>query len=686
MVRRSSSALPVIQKPEKVIVSPSEEQMQQQSHQGRLLLEQQQQLGQDQNPPQGQDLDTVFMQLQQQHTACMRVFRLYYEALFTSIRSLHLSERSCLPPWEPPRVTRRAPNCKAPQQECLPQAPSEDVTNAAEALERGGIVGGTCGVVAWECQRGRAERLPQTPSTGQCARTGGMWDELGGHPRAMVEFEMELVHNNRNRLLQTLESTLNQLELYGANATRLIERSLALQQQQAQVQLGEEDHASVLQLQRAEDHKRRQQQHSVLQREIVETLIAESELWKRLEATSQQLDREAPLLGGFPIRLIRGPDNTLLPANYVMPRILFPPGRTQQAAASATPDASWQAELRGLPVVPPVAKGSKYHANTPLEETSIVEVADASANASAPRTSTAAPAASPTESEAANESALTRKTAAPSGAPASMDGAAVAADARASDPATVSSQSRRASAVERKIATAAIIAAARASAEPTAVGVDQADNASSSISASAAMRRESAASTATDDFAFRSFPGPIVVQNPLVQRLPCRRLGHRRQLPSEDSEEADECQGPVVGRPGYTVIRLPLWMQRQPPNMAHSLHDQQQQLQQQELGQQDSRQHELEQEQEQQQQELITGQLDAMRILEEMLQRRDVDGAVLDFHNELERQQGSLSAECSTTILPSLYSMLSVSPRSVSTNTESPPTIIPGRPPTEGES
>ncbi|KAL8451165.1 hypothetical protein Emag_002882 [Eimeria magna] len=681
--------MPVDVEPENTIFPPSEAQVRQEAQRDRLSSEEPQQLGQDQNPPQGQDFDTVSVQLQQQlqeHTACMRVFRLYYEALFTSIRSLHLSERSCLPPWEPPRATRQASNCGAPRQESSAKATSEDLANAAEAPERTGFIRGVARAgVAGETQRGGAERLPQVSSTRQCARRGGLWDELGGHPRAMVEFEMELVHNNRNRLLQTLEKALNRLELHGANATRLIERSLALQQQQAQ--LGEEDHVSVPHLERVEDQKKRRHEQHSLQGEIVKTLQAESELWKTLEATSRQLDREAPLLGGFPIRLVKWPHNTLLPADYVMPRLSFPPGQTQQQAASPTPDANRQAELSSLSVAASVATSSRYQADTPLRGTPIAEAAGSPAHESAAQTSTAAPEASPTESVETDESAVTRKAAEPSSAaPASVDGAALASGARASDPAAISTPSGSASAVKETIPRAVLVAASHATAELAAARVDQMGNGSSPIPVSPATTHEPAASISTDDFAIRSFPGPIVVQNPLVHRLPCRRLQQRRSLPLGAADEVAECRGPAVGRPGYTVIRLPLWMQRQPPDLAQSFQLQQQQVQQQELGRQDSGQQERGQEQERQQQELVTGQLHAMRILEEMLQRRNADGAVLDFHNELERQQGSLSAEYSTTNPSSLHSMLSVSPRSGSTNTESPPTINTGRPPTEGES
>ncbi|KAL8448480.1 hypothetical protein Emed_003814 [Eimeria media] len=671
-------SIPLDDEPAAAVAPPSDERMQQQSRRNQLPLEEQQLV----------QLQQQLLQLQQQlqeHTACMRVFRLYYEALFTSIRSLHLSERSCLPPWEPPRVTRQASNCEAPQQDCSADASHENHANAAEAPEESDGIGGAHASAAAESQqqRGDAEGLSQVPVTAHSAQRRGMWDELGGHPRAMVEFEMELVHNNRNRLLQALEKALNRLELHGANATRLLNRSLALQQQQAQTQLSEDDHASV-NLQHAEDQNtQRQQQHAALQRQIVETLIAESELWKILETTSRQLDREAPLLGGCPIRLVKGPENILLPADYVIPKLSFPPRQTQQRAASARPGVSRQAEIGSLSVAPPVPTGSQPQANTPLRERTIAKAADAPANESAAQQSTAAPPASPTKSVETHESEATRSAASSSSAaPASTDGAALAADTRASDPAAISTQSGSASPVKTTITEAAVGTASRTPAELTAARVDQVDNGSFSISASPATTHESAAITATDDFAIRSFPGPIVVHNPFVHRLPCRRLRQRRPLNLGAAEERDDCQGPAEGRPGYTVIRLPLWMQRQPPDVAHSLQLRQQQSQQQELGQQDG----LGQEQEQQQQELITGQLHDMQILEEMLQRRNSDGAVLDFHHELERQQGSLSADYSTTNPTSLHSMISVSPRSGSTNTESPPTISSGRPPTEGES
>ncbi|KAL8437788.1 hypothetical protein ACSSS7_000669 [Eimeria intestinalis] len=573
-----------------------------------------------------------------------------------------------------------------PQQDGSSDAPSKEVSNDAEDSERAAIGGGSLGGVTRECQRGEADGLPRALSNGHSDPTAGMWDELGGHPRAMVEFEMELVHNNRDRLLQTLENALNQLELHGANATRLIRRSLALQQQQAQIQVGEGGHASVPHLQVAEDqNERRQQQHSALQREILETLTSESELWKTLEGASRQLDREAPLLGGFPIRLVKGPRNTLLPADYVMPKLLLPPGQAQQSLGSAAPDASRHAELSSLPLVAPVATGSECHATTPVGETPNTEAAGALTNESAAQTSAAAPAALLTEP--VEIGATTRRTAASSQAAlANMEEAVLAGHAGASDPLALSTQSGNASAVQRTTPTAARVAAARATAELKAARVDRVDNGASTISPAAATRHGSAASTATDDFAIRRFPGPIIVQNPFVHSLPCRRLRQRRPLPLEALDEDDECQGPAVSRPGYTVILLPPWMQRQPPDLAHSLQVQQEQLQQRHLGQQDASQQERAQEQERQHQELLTGQVDAMRFREEMLQRRNAAGAILDFRNELERQQGSLSAEYSTTNPSSLHSMLSVSPRSGSTNTESPPTVNPGRSSTDGES
>ncbi|KAL8427986.1 hypothetical protein Efla_004244 [Eimeria flavescens] len=727
----------------------------------------------------GGEVPAVFQELLeqvQQHWACMLVFRLYYEALFSCIRSLQLSERNCLPPWENVREAPWEPSSGATSQGApqgaFQEAPLEgppgagfagdssardscgDAETASGDMERASSCSGPPEGVLGGPKRGVADDAQHdggSSAGGSGVQPSHLWNELGGHPRAMVEFEMELVHRNRNRLLRTLGEALSYLEIQGAAAKGLVEKCLKLQQHLQHQRGAEGDNEPRSTVQHAAYSQDWEQQQLVLQKQVIATLTAESKLWKLAVKTARELDVEAPLLGGCPIKLLSGPHNSnMLPADYIVPTLLPLPRQTPQAPASARRNPLHQQEkLDSQPAAATTPTGAAAAANGPSGQrregaaaaaaAAITTAADSPTAATAAMTTeTAVPSALLVTAEAA---AATSAAAARIGAVAAVQAIEAAAIAKLSGGGALRHQaSASTTAVNDCISAEGRSARAAEAGEPFARGAtDHTEAATHGVTASApaascesaaaqpaeAPRHEAAGEAAVlDEFAIRSFPGPTVVQDPRVRPLPSRRLQRRRRASAEAAEEEagslhgrrqpSGCphEGPpwaAEGRPGYTVIRLPLWMQCQPPALPHPpSHEQQhqlqqqdllqhqlqqQELQQQELQQQELQQQELQQQELQQQELQQRGerhrqeqQMDQQRMLEGGLQRGNSEGVFLDLRWEaLDRQQGSLSADFSTANPSTVQSMLSSCPPSGNTNKESPPTDAPGKTPSSQE-
>ena len=466
---------------------------QQDHHQQLQQLRREQRLRQ----PRGLHIDRhmVLRRLQehvQQHEAVIPTLRNYYEALFTAIHSLHMIERANLPPWEP--------------------------------------LGGP----PWPRHQAHMEGPPQ----GRGPPQADPWGPRGRRPRAMVEFEVDLVQADRSDMIQTAGQKLGDLEVLVATGVRLVRRGIETLEQHEQQKRERQQHQQQeglvdvrVQLQRQTEEEQRQRKELIYYHEVRQTLVGQTELWVNLRDIAKKLDKAAPLVGGWPIKLTRV--TIPLPGAepiyrghreaYAVPSLLpVPEADVAAEAAEAAVAAAEAAEPSGPSRPRPTAAAPAAAAQAAATPVSAAASATAAAAAPAP-VETAQIAAAESSTTAAQDGTATGAATAPGTA--GRVGTSRAARSR-----TRNARSRRAA----QVAQAAAAVEAAAAAQPVIPAADM------------------------EEFGIRQFPGPIVVRNPRTHPLPCRRL---RQGPLGPDGRP---RWGAIGRPGHTAIPLPLWMQRQP--------------------------------------------------------------------------------------------------------------------------